>query len=211
MSWPAQSKQVSCEGSLITVTASSAVDAQLTCEAAALAKDLFVGCSVPSITRPVHVELIDELTSRCFGQYHCGEDRIKLLEPSVMAESRLPDSIFAYLSSNEFFRSVAVHELAHAAIENMPCPFEACVVGAEYVAYVMQILSLSPSAQRLFTEQADPGRLISREELNSTIYLMAPDVFAKKAWMHFTQRDDPCSFIGQIVNGTVVLDRKRSE
>lgn len=128
-----------------------------------------------------------------------------------MEAKRLPDSIYAYLPSDEFFKSIAVHELAHAATENMPCPFEACIVGNEYVAYVMQIMSLSPSAQRRFTEQADPGRPIQRDELNLIMYLMAPDVFANKAWMHFTQRDNPCSFAGQIVNGTVLLDRERFE
>ena len=105
-----------------------------------------------------------------------------------------------------------MHELTHAAIEDAPCPFAACLVGNEYVAYVMQIMSLTPGQRRRLEGRTDlVGRRISRDELTSIMYFMAPDRFAVKAWMHFTQRDDPCGFLGQVVDGTVMLDRERFE
>lgn len=193
------------------MTASGVHEARLTCDAVAHAKTLFGSCNIPAITRPLRIGVVEDLKPNCFGQYHCGENWIELLAPSAMEARRLPDSVYAYLPSDEFCQSIAVHELAHAAIENMPCPLKACIVGNEYVANVMQIMSLTPAQQRRFTEQADVDRQISRDELNPYIYYMAPELFAKKAWIHFTQRDDPCGFIGQIVDGTVLLDRERFE
>ncbi len=211
LSWPAQSEPVSCEGSDVIVMASRAQDAKLACEATAHAKILFESCNIPAITRPMRIDVVDDLIANCFGQYHCGKGWIELLAPSEMEARRLPDSVYAELPNDTFFQSVAVHELTHAAIENLPCPFKSCLVANEYVAYVMQIMSLTPAQQRRFTEQADVGRKVSRDELNPYIYFMAPERFAKKAWMHFTQRDDPCGFVGQIVDGTVLLDRERFE
>ena len=209
LSWPAQSEPVTCEGSNLSANAATAWDARLVCEAAAGAVALFASCGVPEITRPLRIDLIDDLKAHCFGRYHCGEDWIEIVTPSGIAEQRLPDSIYSFLPIDTYFQSIVVHELTHAAIEDAPCPFDSCLVANEYLAYVMQILSLSPSQQGRFGEQDDPGRRISRDELNPAIYFMAPDVFARKVWLHFTQRDDPCGFVGQIVDGTVLLDYER--
>lgn len=209
---PAQPQPVYCEGLNATVIASRAEDARLTCKAVARARTLFEGCNIPPITRPLKIEVIDEIDAGCFGQYHCGQDWIELLAPSAMAANRVPDGIYGDLPIDRFFQSVAVHELTHAAIEDAPCPFAACLARDEYVAYVMQMMSLTPGQRRQLEERADlAGRRISRDELNSTMYFMAPDRFAVKAWMHFTQRDDPCGFLGQVVDGTVLLDRERFE
>lgn len=212
LSSPAQPQPVYCDGLNASVIAGKAEDARLTCEAVAQARTLFESCNIPPITRPLKIELIDEIDTGCFGQYHCGEDWIELLTPSAMVAHRLSDGIYADLPVDRFFQSIAVHELTHAAIDGSPCPFPTCLVRGEYVAYVMQMMSLTPEQRRHIEERADLiGRRISRDELNSVMYFMAPDRFAVKSWMHFTQRDDPCGFLGQIVDGTVLLDRERFE
>ena len=210
-SWPVQSETLFCEASEVTVTASGVREARLACGAAAHAKTLFESCNIPAITRPLRIGVVEDLKPSCFGQYHCGEDRIELLSLPAMQAQLLPDSAYARLSDEAFFKSIVVHELTHAAIENMPCPFKTCLVAHEYLAYVMQVMSLSPEAKRQFIKGVDLEREISRDELNPFMYFMAPDRFARKAWMHFTQRDDPCGFVGQIVDGTVLLDYERFE
>lgn len=208
LSWPAHAQPVSCEG--MNVIAPKAEDARLTCEAAARAKALFAGCNIPPLSRPVNIELIEENDANCFGLFHCGEDRIEVLTPSAMAAKRRDDSFFADLPIDRFFQSIIVHELTHAAIEDAPCPFAFCLARDEYVANVMQMMSLTPEQRHHVEELTDlVGRRISRDELSATMYFMAPDRFAVKSWMHFTQRDDPCGFLGHIVDGTVLLDRER--
>lgn len=193
------------------VNAARAQDAQRVCAAVTLANQTFESCNIPPITRPLRIDLVETLKANCFGQYHCGEDWIELLSPDAMQAQRLPESVYADLPNDAFFQSVAVHELTHAAISEVPCPFEDCLVANEYLAYVMQIMSLPPKARLQFLKGADLDRKISRDELNPIIYFMAPDLFARKSWLHFTQREDPCGFVGQIVEGTVLLDYERFE
>ena len=212
VAWPAQAGQIFCDGLNTSVIASDAKDARLACDAVARATTLFEGCNIPALTRPLKIEVIDQIDEGCFGLYHCGADWIELLAPSAMAAKRQPNGIYTDLPIDRFFQSIAVHELTHAAIEDAPCPFPACLVRDEYAAYVMQMMSLTPGQRHQLAERTDlVGRRISRDELNSIMYFMAPERFAVKAWMHFTQRDEPCGFLGQLVDGTVLLDRERFE
>ncbi|MDT8326535.1 MAG: DUF6639 family protein [Roseovarius sp.] len=209
LSWSAQAEPVSCDSFDVRVNAERAQDAQLTCAAVARANQTFDSCNIPPITRPLRIDLVETLKANCFGQYHCGENWIELLSPSAMQAKHLPQSIYADLPNEAFFQSILVHEMTHAVTTDVPCPFDNCLVTHEYLAYVMQIMSLSPKARLQFLKGVDLDRKISRDELNSIIYFMAPDLFARKAWLHFTQRDDPCGFVGQIVEGTVLLDYER--
>ena len=212
VAWPAQAGQIFCDGLNTSVIASDAKDARLACDAVARATTLFEGCNIPALTRPLKIEVIDQIDEGCFGLYHCGADWIELLAPSAMAAKRQPNGIYTDLPIDRFFQSIAVHELTHAAMEDAPCPFPACLVRDEYAAYVMQMMSLTPGQRHQLAERTDlVGRRISRDELNSIMYFMAPERFAVKAWMHFTQRDEPCGFLGQLVDGTVLLDRERFE
>ena len=128
-----------------------------------------------------------------------------------MDEKREAKSAFSFLPIEAYFRSVIIHELAHAAFDSVPCPFDSCTVANEYVAYTIQVESLTPEEQQSFAEAAAIDRRIFRDELNVMIYELAPHKFAQKAWVHFTQRDDPCGFVGQITDGTVLLDYERFE
>jgi hypothetical protein len=214
LAWPAQAELVFCDGVDVSVIASNAEDARLTCAAAARARALFETCNVPTITRPLTIEVIedtDAIDAGCFGLYHCGQDRIEVLAPATMADKRQKDGFLATLPGDRFFQSIVAHELTHAAIEDAPCPFTACLIGNEYVAYVMQIMSWTQEQRRRLAAHAGLDRQISRDELNPALYFLAPERFAVKAWMHFTQRDDPCGFLGQVVDGTVLLDRERFE
>lgn len=208
MAIPAGAETVSCSRSNFTVDAHDAAIAEMTCEAAEHATMLLERCNLPSLSGPVHIEVVDELQPGCVGLYHCGEDWVEVLAPNSIEAKRDPDGAFGFLSTDEYFRSVVVHELAHAAFDGVPCPFASCVTGNEYVAYNMQVMSLTPRSQTRFAEVAGLDRHISRDELSPAILFMAPDLFAQKAWTHLSQRDDPCGFIGQITDGTVLLDRE---
>ncbi len=178
----------------------------MTCEAVEHATTLFEACNVPSVSRPVHIAIVDDITPRCVALYHCGEDLIEVLAPSSIEKKRDPDGAFGFMPITEYFRSVIVHELVHVAFDGTPCPFTSCRATNEYVAYNMQVMSMTPQSQSQFAEKAGLDRPISRDELSLVILAMAPDLFAQKAQAHFSQRDDPCAFIGKIFDGTVVLD-----
>lgn len=58
-------------------------------------------------------------------------------------------------------------------------------------------------------EDVDQGTRVVRDDLSAVLALVAPEVFAQKAWLHFSQRPEPCAYAGQIISGAIVLDRER--
>ena len=73
----------------------------------------------------------------------------------------------------------------------------------------MQIMSLPPDAQQEFVKNSGLDRQVSRDELSAIMLFMAPGRFAQKVWAHLAQQVDPYSYLGQIKDGTVLLDRER--
>ncbi|WP_324754634.1 hypothetical protein [Roseovarius sp. Pro17] len=180
----------------------------LICDAIEDAEALFDECGMPPLSGPLTTEIVTDLKPGCMGQYHCGKGSIEVLEPSMMAVRRNPKGAFAFLPMESYFQSIIVHELSHGLFDDASCPFEACIVADEYVASVMQVMSLTPEQQAVFSLKSELDRRISRDELNSITLFMVPNVFAQKSWAHLSQRDDPCTYIGKILNGTILLDRE---
>ena len=206
---PLLAETLTCENQLVSVTYQQAEHAEITCKTVDQAVSLFEQCNLPSLSKPLRIHIVEEIEDGCVGLYHCGQDWIEVLEPSLMASRVDPNGAFAFLPINEYFRSAIIHELAHAVSDGNPCPFEDCLVRDEYVAYAMQVMSLTLKEQLNFAAIAGLNRPVSRDELNSISLFMAPNLFSQKVWTHLKQRNDPCGFIDQLSQGKVLLDRER--
>ena len=185
-------------------------DAEIICTYATLVTEQLQSFDL-AVPAPVTIAVIPELGDNCLGIYHCGTGRIEVLEREAYAHLREAGeaSAFATVSEDAFFESIIRHELAHAALDTMPCPFEACPVGQEYIAYTMQVWFL-PETDRVAFEEAKPhDETISRDMLSGIMLMMAPELFAHRAWFHLQAREDPHAFIGQIARGEVLLDHER--
>ncbi len=198
-----------CAGADIRVDTQQAAVAEMVCRSADRAGTLFSACNLPALSDPVEVRVVEELLQGCVAVYHCGEGVIEVLDPSTMQQVRDPEGAFAFLSLDAYFESAIVHELAHAALDGAPCPFDACLVADEYVAYAMQVQSLPKAARAEFAASAKSDSPTSRDDLSAVLLHLSPHEFARKVWSHLSRHDDPCNFISQIVDGTVLLDRER--
>ena len=197
---------VSCGDTGVLVRYQRAEHADLVCDAAEQAGALFHRCNLSWPMQPITIDIVKDLRSGCVAVYHCGDYNIEILSPPLMQEQRKADGAFADLTTHEYFKSVIVHELTHAANEDLPCPFESCVATDEYIAYSMQVMSLDPQAQLKFEERSGLDRRISSDELSPIILFMAPDLFAQKAWAHLSQRNDACDYISDLNNGIFLFD-----
>lgn len=182
---------------------------EMICAHAARATEQLATCNL-TVPAPVTVAVVPALTDQCLGLYHCGTGRIEVLAPEAYPPLRAasPGSAFDPVSDAAFYESILRHELAHAALDKMPCPFAACPAGQEYIAYTMQVRFL-PEADRIaFEEATSHDGPVSRDMLSGISMMMAPDRFAQRAWLHLKARPDPCAFIGQIARAEVLLDRE---
>jgi hypothetical protein len=206
---PLAAEPYACPGGRLLVE-NAEEHAPLICALSERATAQLASCNL-TVPGPVTIAMADDLGEHCVGIYHCGQGRIEIMAPEVYTELRAGNarSAFAALPDDVFFESVIRHELAHAALQDMPCPFPACPVGQEYIAYTMQVMFL-PEADRAAFEAAAPDEgAVSRDDLSHVMLLMAPDTFARRAWQHLNQQSDTCAFIGQIARAEVLLDRER--
>ncbi|MDU8911884.1 DUF6639 family protein [Aestuariicoccus sp. MJ-SS9] len=204
----ASAEETLCETAGLVVEGGTSASRDRVCRIAAREIPELATCNV-AVPEGVTLRFEDILPEGCMGIFHCGEALINLLPPDLMAERREPDGAFAGVPDEAYFNSVVVHELTHAAYDGVECPLNDCLATSEYVAYAMQVRSLPTEARTAFEAASAFDQRVARDELSAMYYAFAPDRFAQKAWLHFTQRDDGCEFIGQILDGAVFFDRER--
>lgn len=181
--------------------------ADLVCDAAATSVALFDTCGMPALSRPLRIDIVEDLLDGYVGFYRCAECTVEVLSPPQLRARGAPGGAFAHLSVGAYFQSLVVHEMAHAATDGMPCPFARCVAAVEYIAYTFQVMSLGSDARTAFEQAADITDPVMIDELDPIVLLTAPDVYAQRVWAHFSQRDDPCGYIARLVSGEVVIDK----
>ncbi|WP_444967485.1 DUF6639 family protein [Roseovarius pacificus] len=209
---PGNAEVLSCEGTRVTVRASNFALAEQTCRAAIRTLPLLAECGVV-LSQPQNIEIIEAMQGSpgCMGIYHCGENSIEVLSPRAMKSLRRDESAFSSIPTPIYFESVLAHELAHAAYDAVPCPFTNCLVTSEYVAYAMQVYSLPLPEQRLFEADVAMENMVSRYEISSIGLFMAPDKFARNVWAHFSQREDGCTYVSDMMAANFYLDTERPE
>lgn len=156
---------------------------------------------------PLDIVTVPGFSVNCVGVYHCGENRIELLSLNALAKARSEKSIFQPLTTPDYFASIILHEMVHAAYDGVDCAHEFCGVTSEYLAYALQLDALAPDMRAHVTQATDPDAPVGTDELNVVILMMTPDKFALKAWRHFSQQVDMTAFVADIMDGRIVLDR----
>jgi hypothetical protein len=201
---------LSCAGIPVTVSAPDLALAEQTCRAAARTVPLLAQCGV-TLSQPQNIEVKDEIpgASNCMGIYHCGANKIEILSPGSLENLRHNDSAFYSIPTATYFGSIVAHELAHAAYDVVPCPYSDCLVTSEYVAYAMQVYSLPPLDQSAFEADLPLEDRVSRYEISAISLMMAPDQFARKVWAHFSQREDGCAYVADMMRANFYLDTER--
>ncbi len=198
--------QTTCPSGRFTIGGQVDDSTQL-CAIAERASDELATCNLP-INRPINIEIVDSLPDGCVAEYHCEDDAITVLSPDSVEQQLSGDHPLRQIDPQDYLYSIVVHELAHAALDGMPCPFTSCVATQEFVAYSMQLRSLTPQDRDLFLTRPDFNRPIAAEEINAIIVQMAPDVFLQKSWWYLEQQEDPCGFVGAIAEGAFLFDNE---
>ena len=157
---------------------------------------------------PVQVHVMPEIRDGCLGLYHCGTSRIEVLDPVAFASAISGDGPFAAVPIESFYDSILVHELAHAAYDDRNCPLGTCPVNQEFIAHAMQVRSLSDADRSSFEAWGLIEPSESQNYLTPMMLAMPPERFAAAAWWHFSRQEAPCEYIGAIVAGDVLLDRR---
>lgn len=190
----------------ITVEADTPELAARVCDDAQAGLDVLRQCGV-TVGQPIAIRLRETLPPGCVGEFHCGTGEIDLLNPATMSEIRKADSPLSHVGDRDYFRSILTHELAHAAYDVVPCPYPNCRATSEYLGHAFQIMSLSDADRATFEAALDMDTHMPRDALNAFIYMMSPNSFLQKTWIHLNQRPDPCAYVTSIMSGQIFMDQ----
>lgn len=209
LSWPAVllAEGITCPGNAVIVLGADERAAGV-CEAASESIKQLASCNL-TVPSPITVEITQSMPGHCLGLYHCDEDLIQLLPIEDYANylANSPGGLFSHLTPQTFFDSVLRHELAHASLDSMPCPFEACPATKEFVAYNMQIWFLAPAERAPFDQRASElERSAFRDGVSAMALMLVPDLFVINAYAYLRQQNDPCHLMSDIANGEVIFD-----
>lgn len=204
---PALSDEVTCADGRAKVWTQHKELAARVCAVASDGIDQLTACNLRQ-TRPVRISILDRLeaaNAECVGRYLCHAGRIEILSPKAMQDAIQPDSAYHDLPGMEVFDSFLVHELAHALIHQTLDGQSGSVAQNEYVAYAMQLASIPPETREALIAPYRKSEGVSLEELNGFILGFAPDRFAARAWLHFSEPQNGCDFVSRILEGTVLF------
>lgn len=208
LSAPARAETLACENGIVTAAAPTGEIARQICAASDRALAVLDSCV---LTPPDAVEIraLTEIANDCIALFHCGEGLIEILTPQAMHARRSDSALFASLPLMRLFESAIMHEIAHAAFDDTPCPFDACVASGEFFAYTLQIASLSDTERAALNGMVPAGETVSRDAVSAMMLYMAPDRFAAQSWAYLNQRGDICQFLQGVQAGAVIFDRMR--
>ncbi|NNE81467.1 MAG: hypothetical protein HKN18_14465 [Silicimonas sp.] len=180
------------------------------CTAASDARKSLKQCGV-SLDRNIEIEIVkafDAQYNACLGLYHCGEDRIEILAPAELSAARDRDGPFELISDDAYWDSILAHELTHAAYDTIECPFSNCIVTSEYASYAMQVFSMPEDQRDLFGQTVTLRSKPSYDAITEVMLFLAPGHFAKIAWLHFQDREQPCGYMRMVMEGQIFFDRE---
>ena len=200
-------ESISCPGNDVIVLGADE-SAEEICEAASEAKEHLASCNL-SVPDPVTVEITNSMPGNCLGLYHCDDNLVQLLPIEAYAThlASSPDSLFGHLEPEVFFESVLRHELVHASLETMPCPYEACPATKEFAAYTMQVWFLPVADRAPFDLRAsEVERPAFRDGVSAMALMMVPELFIANAYAYLTQQDDPCRLMSKVSDGEIIFD-----
>lgn len=205
---PAAADRVLCpDDPRISVEAPASALAARVCAAVARARPPLAACHLTQ-ARPLTVHAVAGLThpnAACMGIYDCRDDSIAVSSPAALSELVAPGSIWARIAPEALFDSLIVHELAHAFLDQADCKGETCDADHEYIAYALQIDSLSPADRATVLEGHKLRLPIDPIRLNDFTALAAPGQFAQGAWLHFSAPGHGCAFVKKLIEGTDTL------
>lgn len=199
-----------CPDPGVTVQASREADADDACVGAQQALSFFRGLGLAPPSEPLRVEIVPEIPidpgRTAVGCYLEGDRRILMLPYAGFARQ---ETWFGLPIGRALYRSLAVHEVAHALAD---CHFripEPTLQAKEYVAYVTMFATMEPGL-RARVLRANPGSGFASEyRINAIVYLCDPMRFAAEAYRHYLKPGHGDAFLRKVLSGNALAEESR--
>jgi hypothetical protein len=148
-----------------------------------------VGADIPHAPGRAVVGLFDRANQRLY---------VRELESIPALVGGTP---FAEIPPPELFKSMIIHEIAHAVLHQNAGPDAVGAVGHEYLAYALQIESLPAGARERFLQAVGKRQSVKEFVFNDVLLDMNPCLFAAYAFEHLAAAGERCAPLVAILEG----------
>ena len=153
----------------------------------------------------ITITLVEQMPTQhdhiLIGQFYSHSHEVSLLTYQKSVDLSLSNKpIFGIEMSEDLWCSCAAHELAHVISDQHLNPNIKAHTAGEYIAAVTQ-LSVLPVKIRdaILTKYQDIKAYQSREEMSELYFLLDPNRFAVKCYLHFISLENPKEFINLLL------------
>jgi hypothetical protein len=197
-----------CSGIPVSVHAHRASEGDTICRAANYVVRLLQSCGIEAKSA-LKIQIVQDLVAnegRAYGCFDRSTGVIQLLTLDRCAERLKADASRSGLDPTDYFRSIAVHEVAHGILAQQEGASELPLIAHEYLAYALQIDSMSPSSKQALLEPLHGRGRLSIELPHEILLMMNPVVFGAISYLHF-KNSDQCGTIRSVLRGEVIFPR----
>lgn len=184
----AQEKINRCNGSSVVVTYTKIEDYHLVCEAVNKVIEVAKKIGLREELN-VSIALVDRLminnTLKLLAFFNPNGMEIQVLSMEACQQTFGKEVVFDQELDKELYRSIIIHEIAHALFwNNMGNKVLAREIH-EYFAYIIQLALLDESHRDKIIYLNDVAAYSHRSEISEEYYLLSPTYFAVKSYLHF--------------------------
>lgn len=178
-----------CNGSSVVVAYTKIEDYQVVCDAA---KDVIEIAKKIGLNEELNISisLVEQLkinnTNKFLAFFNPNTMEIQVLSMKACKQTFGNKVVFDLEIDKELYRSIIIHELAHALFwTNKGNNFIAREIH-EYFAYTIQLALLDESYREKIISSSNVPAFSNRSEISEEYYLLNPTRFAVKSYLHFT-------------------------
>ena len=198
----AQKKMNRCNDSSVVVTYSKTEDYQLVCDAV---NNVIVTAKKIGFSEELNISisLVDRLiinnTGKSLAFFNPNTMEIQVLSMEACKKTFEKQLVLDQEIDKELYRSIIIHELAHALFwENMGKNVTAREIH-EYFAYIIQLALLDEYHRDKIIVSSGVPAFLNRSEISEDYYLLNPTRFAVKSYLHFMKVKEGWPYLQSLV------------
>ena len=201
---PAIAKRLSCSESLVEFESEEIGDFKCVCEATTAAVAFLKSMGLET-SQCITIKLVEHIPFQhdhvLIGAYNPNSLEVKLLTYSKAVElAKLNAPMPGIDLSEEIWCSYAAHELAHVISSQYIDPKVKAHTAGEYISAVTQFSVLPVKVrEKILRNYQDIPAYQYRDEMSELYFLLDPNKFAVKCYLHFIAQDNPREFIDHLI------------
>ena len=196
-----------CSNINVQVYSADRSDVDTACEAAREAIS-FLRTNGLDTTRALEVYLVKTLPDMAhlsaYGCYDTSRHRVYML---FFSECIKQETWAGPQMDRALYKSLLVHEVAHAVAAANFTYTKPSMLAHEYVAYVTMFATMEPSKREHFLKRFSGHGFDSVDQMSMPFFLLDPFRFGTEAYRHFLKLDNQKTFLEDVLSGRVLIGK----